>query len=208
MMLSEKTALVTLVALLAGFESCTEALPVYHEPQQVLSGVLKSWYNFTFNQNSLYIRVVIVNRFDETLEGKGPVSVAVEVASARESRYQKTFNFGASDIVHGGYNSTTRILRVDPGDSVVFAAAWNWIDDAGNDLRFQMFQYAPDLSCPGRGIARNETFLLSGSFSLYDKTGVTALAPISVSLCHVEFYDRGCTDVDASNSCSFRSGGQ
>ncbi len=207
MRVSGKRLLAARIAILIAFMSCREALPVYREPQEILMGAAEGWYDFSLTRNSLYVRAVIVNAFDETLEGKGPLRGTLQVVSARDTSFRKTFNLAAGDLTRGDYDRTTGVLRIDPGDTVMFAAEWTWIDDAGRDLKASLFQYAQDLSCPGRLIARNEIFFLSGSFFIYDKTGTTVLKRFSVSLCHVTHYDRNCSAVEAWNACSFRSGG-
>ncbi|MGH2569551.1 MAG: hypothetical protein ACRDGA_14530, partial [Bacteroidota bacterium] len=102
--------------------ACDEALPPYDVPEKVFEGSVFAGYQIlTPGDNSLKVFVSIKNLFDETLQDRAVLSGSLEIASLRDPRVKKTFSLNTANLLYArSYNSVSRFLTLDTGDSVVF----------------------------------------------------------------------------------------
>jgi hypothetical protein len=193
-----------LAAALAISMSCDESLPPYQNPSNVLEGNAKAEYVLSYAENSMHVSFTVKNVYEETFQDQAPLNGTLVMTSKRDSTVQKTFHLTPDNITYAAnYSKETRILTLDPGDSVVLSSTWNFIDDAGEDLRLRFFRYAPDTSCSGRYIAPDETFVLQGSMKVYDKLADVKGGPIEYTFCHVNVWvgPHECTPIHTEPPC-------
>lgn len=193
--------------LLVGLSlSCKEPLPSYQDPTQVFSGTLRPVYQYSGTQNSLNAQLVVVNDYDETFEGRTLFEGTIEIVLARKPDLKKTFFLSSSNLIQGKYNPGSRVLTLDPGDSVRVGVAWNFVDDRGTDLRQQEFFYRTDPTCTLRRIAAEEVFTLTGRLKLFDRTEEIKFGPVTYALCHVNVWvdPRLCTSITPEEACRLR----
>jgi hypothetical protein len=175
--------------------SCNESLPTYRDPAHVFSGELAARYTLTLNENSLKIEFRFTNVFDETLAGVASLEGSGIITLRRKPAVRKTFTMTVAHLVSGKYVPATRMLTIDPGDTVRLIYTWDFRDDTGNDLRTGEFTYFPDPTCTfdepvpvERRIAARETFIISASLRVFDRITPVVVGPIEYSLCHVDRY--------------------
>lgn len=196
----------SMVAALAGLSlSCKEPLPSYKDPTEVFSGMVRPTYLLSPTQNHLGVQLVIVNDYDETFEGRTLFEGSIEIALSRKPEVKKTFFLSASNLVQGKYNAGSRVLTLDPGDSVRVGVVWNYVDDRGVDLRQEEFVYRTDPACTLRRIAQEETFAISGKLKLYDRTEEIRFGPVTFTMCHVSAWiDKVCITLTSDEACRIR----
>jgi hypothetical protein len=195
---------VVLATALAVSMSCDESLPPYQNPSDVLQGKARAQYVLSFSENSMHVFLTVTNVYEETFQGQAPLSGTLVLTSKRNPKVQKTFHLNANNISYAAsYDKATAVLTIDPGDSVVFSSSWDFIDDAGEDLRLTFFTYVPDTSCGGRYIAPDETFVLQGSVKVYDELPDVSGGPIEYTFCHVNIWvgPHDCTPVHTEPPC-------
>lgn len=175
-----------LLILMAFVMSCDETLPPYQDPRNVLQGSIRGRYVLNSDVNSLHIILTVKNVYEETFQAQAAIRGTVVVTAKRNSSIQITLPITANNITYTtSYNRATGVLTIDPQDSVVFSTSWNFIDDAGQDLRQIFFEYIPDATCSFREIAVEETFILNGSVKVYDKVSDAGAGPTEFPMCHV-----------------------
>lgn len=186
--------------------SCKERLPSYEDPTQIFSGILRPTYQYSGTQNSLNVQLVVVNDFDETFEGRTLFEGTVEIVLARKPDLKKTFFLSSSNLIQGKYNAGSRVLTLDPGDSVRVRVSWNFVDDQGTDLRQQEFSYRTDQTCFQRRIAGEEVFTITGRLKLYDRTEEIKFGPVIYAICHINAWvdPRFCPTITPEEACRVR----
>jgi len=181
--------------------ACEGELPARLDPSDVFDGKSQAFYNLSNLQNDLRILFTVRSTFDETLEAVADFSGTLELTMARNTSIRKTFSLSAAQLVYArSYNTGTRVLTIDPGDSVVFGVNWNFISDAGLDLRLNYFRYTPDPAClaighplclpPGqdRKLANPEIIIIEGQLKTFHKVYMTKAGPAQFLLCQVDRY--------------------
>ena len=183
--------------------SCKEPLPVYKDPTEVFSGSLRIGYLFGAPPANIFsVQLITINDFDETFEGRTLFEGSLEIALARKPEVKKTFFLSANNLIQGKYIAGSRTLTVNPGDTVRIGVNWDFIDDKGSNLRETEFHYFSDRTCQARLIAREETFIVSGTLKLYDRTGEIKFGPVLFSLCHVmNTKPPGCVTILGEEAC-------
>jgi len=187
---NNRTILVTpLIACLAFILACDESLPPRNDPSRLFRGSADTKYSLLWNENALRIGINIVNIYDETIQTSVNMVGTVKISLVRNKIYQKTITMNVSNLVSTKfYNSLTKELTLDPGDSIRFIYTWNFVDDNDDNLPQDVFHYYGDVSCPGRSLANSESFLISGSFQIIEKLGTFPLNPVVFNLCYVSKY--------------------
>lgn len=186
--------------------SCVESLPPLIEPDNLLEGSLVPSYTYG-EDNMLTVQFLVTNEFDETLEGTASFSGEIEIMLERLPQYKRTIALSPSNIFQArDYDPTTRMLRMDAGESIWLQVKWNFVDDDGRDLRTGIFQYVPDPTCPqtgGRRIAMSERFVIRGRLLLFDRTGDVRVGPVVFSFCHIDSWvlPRDCPPISPSLAC-------
>ncbi|MBI4429549.1 MAG: hypothetical protein HY562_10570 [Ignavibacteriales bacterium] len=169
--------------------SCDGELPPYSDPSDVLRGHWDSFYALSVSTNTLRIYVVVENTFDETLQGSATIGGQLVVTSGRDPNIRRTFTLTESNIIYArSYNAATRILTIDPGDSVKMETIWNFVDDNGTNLTLDFFHYQNDPACSNRRIALPELFSLSGELKVFDRLKSVRPRLKQILVCHVNAY--------------------
>lgn len=159
--------------------SCAESLPPYEDPLNVLKGDAWSAYVITNVDNSIKIFLTVVNTYDETFEGIAILRGEATITWGGDPAAVKRFNLDASHLISArGYNPATRMLTFDPGDSIRIGVSWNFITDAGLNVR-EAILYHRDPLCYPRFISHPETFHLTAEILVYDRTGKVIGSPRS-----------------------------
>ncbi len=172
--------------------ACEGEIPARLDPSDVFESRVQAFYNLSVIQNDLRVLFTARNKFDETLQAVADFSGTLELTMARNTSIRKTFTLSAAQLVYArSYNAGARVLTIDPGDSVVFGVNWNFVSDAGLDLRLDHFRYTHDASClpPGdRELADPEVIIIGGQLKIFDKVNVTKAGSIQFLLCHVNVF--------------------
>lgn len=131
-----------LAALLVAVSlTCEETLPPFEDPANTIkAGVLRTRYVLVVDDNSMEILLTVRHQYDETLEGVTNLDGSVTITSARLPSIHRTVNFNYTSLTTAQkYNSSTKTLRFDPGDTLIFRMRWDLVDDAGDSLRNTFF---------------------------------------------------------------------
>lgn len=171
--------------------SCDEHLPAYEDPRNLFVARLRTEhvYSSTGIYTNLYL--TFVNRYDETLEDTAAFDGTVAMTLLRETSYRKTFRVTASNLHFArSYQSGNRVLRIDPGDSVVFLFRYTYTDDLGRSLPNDIFRFGVDPNCPSRMVAVGESFSVEGSSRLYTRTASTSAPTVLFQICYAMPYVR------------------
>jgi len=186
--------------------SCNEALPPYHDPRDVFNTKIEGLYVLTSTDNSMKVYLKLINKYDETFEAPVAIDGSVEIGWLRSATVKKTFALTISDLVtKGTYNQSKNTLRVDPGDTLVFAVSWDFIDNGAYDVR-NGFEYYIDNECTQRCVANEEVFILRGEAKVFDQIPAVTVGPVQFSICHVKNWvnPKDCPPVLSSIPCSTR----
>ena len=155
--------------------------------------------------SSLLIYVNVRNVFDETFNERVQIDGSIDIELARDPSFRKTFAISDANIYSAkNYNTQSKILTIDAGDSIRFRVVWNFVDESGRDLRTHIFRYFADPYCfELRGVARPEIFIARGQVKLFDKTGYVACNPLQVQVCHVSGWLDTCPRFPLDSACSY-----
>jgi hypothetical protein len=135
------------------------------------------------------IEVTIVNTYDETVQTKATLTGSFEISLIRDAAVRKTINVGTGNLVSTRfYDPTTKVLTIDPGDSIRFVYDWNFIDNNNVFLPQDVFHYSLDQTCPGRYLSFSESFAISGSIQIAEKLENVQCNPVVYNLCYVDKY--------------------
>jgi hypothetical protein len=192
-----------MIALMLPFLSCNEHLPSYTDPGNALVLTLEGRYILTRSGNYMRVDFIMTNNFDETLQAQPAIQGRGSITLKRDTTLHRSFTLSPSNIVQG-YDPQTGLLTIDPGESVRFRFEWSFVDDRGVSLPQTVFVYHPDPTCPGRAIAYNETFILTGSLKVFDRIPTTSAGPMEFSLCYVTAYvpPNACPPINTDLPCS------
>lgn len=188
--------------LLAG--SCKEPLPNYTDPSDYFEGKLTGAFVLTSAINSVNLHLVITNNFDETFSARARMEGSIEITSVKNPDYRKTFFINADHIYRvKNYVPSSKLLTMDPKDSIDFAVEWNFIDDKNRDVREHLFTYRSDPTCQLRRIAYQEFFIVKATMKLYDRAAEIVPRQLTYSLCHVNVWvnTKTCPPVDEQYAC-------
>lgn len=174
--------------------SCTESLPPREDPAIRFLPSLSATYYLTPRSNGLSVWCWLRNTYDETLQGRLAFDGKVEIIWQTDPSVKKVDRLTPTNLGYArNYNSQTRILTLDPGDSVGITYTWSIMDDSEADLRSRIFELRPDMGCleggvPIRWIADTESFWITGSMMLFEGVGFTTLGFTQTSFCLVSDY--------------------
>ncbi|HEY4612968.1 MAG TPA: hypothetical protein VII11_08310 [Bacteroidota bacterium] len=202
---------VVAIALMMVKGPCDESLPPYTEPEEFLGGRISGVYALSASSNALFVFLTVVNEFDETLQDRVLFRGSIEIASARNPSIRKTIDLNAANLSFSlssfnEYDRNSRLLTIDPGDSLVFVAAWDFTsDDNGVDLRRDLFVFFQDATCPGRCLARQEDFVLSGEITIFNERA-PVLGKTLFPVCFVSGFSppNACPPIITSPPCANR----
>ena len=192
--------------------SCNESLPPYQEPQQLFNATIDGKYWLSDIEHSLTVFFRITNAFDETLEGPALLTGKIQISSARDTSIHKTFSLGTANLF-SGYTLNGKTLRIDPKQTMVLKATWDFpgdrvIDDNGRNLAgdtasASFFTYVEDKTCQWRRLARPEDFVLQGTVTIFARTAPVEAHPTIFPFCFVtNFVDvKRCARVETVPPC-------
>lgn len=151
--------------------SCDESLPTRQDPSNLFAAQVHPYYNYTPFANNVVIDLIAVNNFDETLSNRAGVDGSLVITSLRDTSVHKTIELSLSNLIRGKYDPVKGILTIDPGDTVVLEAVWDFTEDAGASLTQDFFHYNIDPACRQREMADPESFAVSARSKLYANLG-------------------------------------
>lgn len=182
------------LAVMISSHSCNESLPPYQEPQQLYNATIDGKYWLSDTEHSLTVYFRITNVFDETLEGPALLTGKIQISSARDTSIHKTFLLGTTNLF-SGYVLIGKTLRIDPKQTMVLKATWDFIGDkvsddkgrnlAGDSATASFFTYVEDKTCQWRRLARPEDLLLQGTVRLFERTAPLEAGPTVFPFCFV-----------------------
>ena len=188
---SRTCILISTAGFWIAFGACESEVPPYNDPSTVFAAKAYGFYSYGVTTNSLSIFVTIKNSFDETLQGKAVFGGQLEIIPLRNPSYRRSFSLSDANLNYArNYNSTSKILTIDPGDSVQFRVTWDFVADNGVDLRNTFFRYFPDTSCSLRTIALPEAFSIHGEMKVFDRIPSTTATMSEFVFCHVNVWVR------------------
>ena len=151
--------------------ACDESLPPRVDPSNFFLTMLQSSYHYTQFENDVVINLVVVNKFDETLDDHLGLDGTITITSDRDTSVHKTFQLSRTNLTRGNYNPGTGMLTFDPGDTVVLQVTWDFTDDVGGTLIGYFFHYNIDRTCKERDVADQESFNIAAQAKLYSVLG-------------------------------------
>ncbi|MCU0453301.1 MAG: hypothetical protein MUE68_06555 [Bacteroidetes bacterium] len=178
----QPTAAVACAVLLTAL-SCREHLPAYEEPTNLFSPKVLAALVYRSDQTAIYVSFVLVNRFDETLDGIADVDGTISVSLLRDPSTVRTFVLDATHLSARGYEPVSKRLRLDPGESVTLQVRYDFRDDSGRDLIASYLELRQDPSCPSRAVTGPEIYDIRASVRLFPRTQFTVAPPLSYVLC-------------------------
>lgn len=174
----------TLLFLCMLFLRCDESLPLRLDPRHVFDARIQVFYSLTTLQNVLTIQMILVNRYDEVLEDVSTLSGQLQIDIPRFEGSERTFVLDAQSMSRVPYyNPSTGLLRVPPGDSVVFQVSYDWRDDSGRNLT-ALFTVRDDPNCSARVISDPELYRIRANATVFARASEES-ASLYVGVCWV-----------------------
>lgn len=151
--------------------SCKEPLPVYQDPRDVFDGIVEGGYNVSRTENAMKAYLTVVNKYDETLDARAILTGRIILTWQNDPTFRRTFELTDAQILSVRfYNSSTRELRLDPGDSIRLGISWNFLSDDGRDLKRHVI-FKQDPTCRARFISEDPVhILITATMKIYDRT--------------------------------------
>ena len=187
--------------------TCDESLPPFSSLGTVIKGgVIRARYVLVIDDNSAEITLSVRHLYDETFEGVTNLDGSVSITLPRLQSVHRTVSFNYTSLTTPQkYNVSTKTLRFDPGDTLVFKIRWDFTDDSGVSLTNSVFRYNADPNCPLRCIADEEVFSLTASLRLFDEIPPATYGPEQFSVCYVTYWVDGlsCPPINTAFPCSY-----
>ncbi len=163
--------------MMAGY-GCKENLPVYQDPQDVLSlriVAVEQLDDHIAPPGRQAVRIVLqgVNLFDEPFLDSVNIEGTMRIIWERQPFRVKTFQLTRRDLSDPSMVINGKMLLL-PGQSFAMEVVWNMRSDDGIYLPALMnFAWLTRRLCaPGIACADPETFLVETSLKVYDRLGV------------------------------------
>ena len=170
----------------AMFAACDEQLPPRNDPEALFEASLTTEYILHFDENDVRFTVNVVNVFDETLQDTVDLSGQLQVVLLRDPTIVRTLRLSVDSLITtAGYNPYTRILTVNPGDTLRMRVRWDLTDDRNVWLPERVFDFYSDTTCPLRYLAKGESFLIRGNLTVFRRAGFVTIPPTGFNLCYV-----------------------
>jgi len=181
-----RIAVYFVATLLVQLGACKEPLPSRNDPTDLFNARIEAQYFLSPNENVLLVFLTFINKFDETFQDTAIFSGSIRLELGRNLSYRKTVTLGDSNLILAkSYDRNSRVLTIDPGDSIRLRYRWNFIDDNDVDWRTTVFRYRGDTTCALRNRAFPENIVLNGILKIYKRTDPIAVGPSVFSLCYV-----------------------
>ncbi|MFA6542550.1 MAG: hypothetical protein WCT99_13200 [Bacteroidota bacterium] len=174
--------------VLGTIAGCEDVLPVYQEPENILSAhiggidsvnvnVRLGFYdeNILLSQDPFPYRYYVSNDYDETIQNSATIAGKVEIWPTSDPTAKGTTNISLSDLsATQSYNSATGMLTIDPNEMLWFTGTMTIKLDNG----FLLTKYAHEQS---------RTIVWQNSSNYYD----IYYSPLSVTIrVSVQLYDK------------------
>ncbi len=177
------TVIVWICALALFVSSCDESLPLYTEPPTPFKGTIDPEYRWGGLGSQLWIHINVRNTFDETLQDRERLTGTLEIILARDPQYHKTVTLNGDFIVNSpGVTRQNGQVTVNQGDTLKLVYKWDFFDDDGTYLPQKVFHVHGEPGFPDILVADPETFVLKGSFQVFDKMGQLTFLPVEYVL--------------------------
>jgi hypothetical protein len=155
------------------------------------------------------VTLKIVNTFDETFQARLSLEGNLDIQWERYPELKTSIPIQQFTLIYAhNYDSQTKILTIDPGDSLTLFYFWNFRTD---DLVFvpDGFTYETETSCRIGGAylqvqREKETFILTGRVKMFDKLGFFIVDQSRFDICHYakDFVSaRDCANTLAGRPC-------
>jgi len=171
-----------LAVVIAGF-GCTESLPVYQDPQNVLLlGItaVEQLDDHIAPPGKQAVRIVLqgVNNFDEPFLDSVHISGTMKINWERQPFRTKTFQLTRKDLSDPSLVVNGKMLLV-PGQAFSIEVVWNMRSDDGIYLPALMnYAYLTRRVCgPNIACADPETFTIETTLNVYDRLGALTAPP-------------------------------
>jgi len=191
------------------FVSCNESLPVHEDLSNLVTTNVRSrYYTLSSSKKSgaLQLFITMVNNSDETLDDIVQLNGSVEVSwqpSVEENQNftkTRTIKLSRNNIMYAkSYDRISHRLRVEPKDSIVLNAYWNFKTDDSTDL----LMHFPTVNDPGcyvkstefppnpddpiviiqRRISLPQRFVVSANIKYFDKLAAAYSVPVTIKQC-------------------------
>ena len=179
--------------------ACEEQLPAYEDPRNVFSVTIHADYMYRIGDNSVHFYLTFVNKYDETLADTARMDGSLTVTLARDPSFVRTFTLTPAQLYFArSYDSGTRELRVDPGDSIVFRVRYDFIDDQGRMLLNEGLKMNEDKDCGLRMVSDRELFVVKGGAIIFSRTLRSDSETLGYPICIVNPFisNKVCEDVN------------
>lgn len=143
--MTHRHAVCLLAAVLALAGGCDESLPTYAPPADILSVSVRPLnavsdtvrYTMQDNNNPNLVRVtmnslshgyeiMLVNRYEETIQDDLEIDGTLELAWREKPELTAVLPLSNTAFFDGGYDPSTRLLTINPGDTVRLRVYWNF----------------------------------------------------------------------------------
>lgn len=201
---------------------CGESLPPRSDPANLFAISIATQYNIVNDFGMLDVLITLKSNYEETLQDVALLdgTLMIDWTIAPELRGnivpRRTAHIEPSQIVHAKkYDSFTRILTIDPGDSIILRYRWNFKMDDSTNL-YKQFRYQSDMGCivraTGEGgpeyrrFSANQSFLISAQVKIFGRSATVYSVPFSLVTCvtlpGTNAAPPKCKAVDPTNPCS------
>ena len=211
-----------LILSLFFFWGCAESLPPRSDPVNLFGISITTEYNIVNNFGMLDVFITLKSNYEETLQDVALLdgTIMIDWTIAPELRGnivpRRTVHIEPSQIVHARkFDNFTRMLTIDPGDSIVLRYRWNFKMDDSTDL-YKQLKYQADKGCvlsaggdgppQYRRYSPNQPFLISAQVKIFGRSATVYSVPFTVVTCvTLPGTNAGppkCKAIDPDNPCS------
>ena len=145
-----RSTLFNIILLLSLLEiSCNDSLPPYVAPTDFLRATIRNisppevYYSYWDTGNDIaftnisistapqVFSVEIVSTYEETLQDQLELSGSMVIESVKFPDFTVTIPFTVSSVTGAQYNPTTKLLTLNPGDTLKLKCNWRYRADSG-----------------------------------------------------------------------------
>lgn len=191
-----------LLSLFFFFSSCNENLPIYTEPKDFLRGTIRhiglpdvqyahvdvndiSKAHISIYSPAQIFFIDIVNTFDETIQDQPEISGTMELVCDANSTARVTLTVAQANLSSTHYNTATKLLTLDPGDTLTLRCTWRYKTD-DNIWGFQKANVLNEVSDPsGTFFTRTHaplSYRASAKVKLFRSVGMVSVKEIEFTV--------------------------
>lgn len=196
---------VLIYCCIALFPSCEEFLPVRNDPSEIFTGFLETSYRYTSKGNGIVFTGNLINNFDESLSDVAKIDGTLEIEwiapieNIGSINPKRTVRLTAEHISAPGYDRYTKILTINPRDTVKINFFWDFKFDDSTDIRnvryFQEQAKILDCSVIGgkiidtpRVVYKSQPFKVKCTMKFFDKLAVLSIPETILYSCSINYY--------------------